>query len=412
MTALASSPTRDLPVHNGVAEKRVLVTLGGSLFYGQERGNVQVFHALRDVGVDALFLTNQHKGHTAIQPALDTLGLSWTTAPYPSRWRYGMTARQLVRGVGRTIASNRDFNAALRQYRPTHVHTMSERYALDLAPSLRRLSLPLIYRAGDEPLRHHPLYQALWRHLLIPKVTQFVAISHFIRRSLQEVGVPEERIRVIYNYPPERPSRNGSPDLPAHLLEPYAGRTVLYVGQMTRDKGVDLLVEAAITLCREREDVRVLFAGTPAHSNGLVDGLQRAVREAGLGSRIQFLGYVEDIEALLELADVHTAPSVWNEPLSNVVGEAKRAGVPSVIFPSGGLPELVVRHGDDAFVCMAKTAEALAAGLRHYLDLADEPLRSAGASAYQSLSSLGITREAFIHNWAAVYSDLPYSNAN
>ena len=411
---MTASPAGILPAPSGspappstLADVRVLVTLGGSLFYGQERGNVQVFHALRDVGVDALFLTHRDKGHIEVQPALDRMDLAWTTAPYPSRWRYGMSPRRLAREVRRTYASNRDFRQAFRRYRPTHVHTMSERYALDLAPSLRRLSVPLIYRAGDVPLQHNLLYRSLWRRLLIPKVSQFVAISQFVRRSLRDVGVPDDRIRVIYNYPPDRPASNGTSDLPPDLLAPYVGRTVLYMGQMTRDKGVDLLVEAALAICRERDDVRFLFAGASAASDELVNQLTRDVRAAGFAERVRFVGYVQDIPGLLDLADVHTAPSVWDEPLSNVVGEAKRAGVPSVIFRSGGLPELVVEDGRDAVLCRAKTAEALASGLRHYLDAPSETLQAAGAAARHSLSVLGITRDAFTQKWAAVYSAPP-----
>ena len=94
---------------------------------------------------------------------------------------------------------------------------------------------------------------------------------------------------------------------------------------------------------------------------------------------------------------------MWEEPLGNVAVEAKKADVPSVVFPSGGLPELVVEQGQDGYVCARKDAEALEAGLRHYLDLSETDLNAAKASARVSLERLGITPEAFTRAWQDVY---------
>ncbi|MEO0560125.1 MAG: glycosyltransferase family 4 protein, partial [Bacteroidota bacterium] len=126
----------------------------------------------------------------------------------------------------------------------------------------------------------------------------------------------------------------------------------------------------------------------------------------GLSDQIRFLGFIEDVDRLLHLSDIHCAPSVWEEPLANTALEAKRAGVPSVLFPSGGLPELVVEHGKDAYLCPIKSAEALEAGIQHYLDLDDDELAMRGRAASASLSILEISREAFTRAWASVYAEL------
>lgn len=383
---------------------RVLVTLGGIPLWGQERGNIQVFHALREVGVDALFATHHSYGHESIQPALDGLGLHWTTAFYPGPWVRGKGARWLAGRFREALRSNWDLLRAARAYRPTHVHTMNERYAVDFLPAFKLLGVPAVYRAGDVPSQHGRVFQFAWRRLIAPNVSQFVAISEFVRDALVDAGVPDEKVTVIYNYPPDRPPRPEGTDLPEDVTAPYAGRTVAYVGQITADKGVDLLVDAALALCAERDDVRFLLAGNYSWRNPFADALRDRVDVAGVADRVRFLGSVSDVPGLLDLADVHAVPSVWEEPLGNVVVEAKRAGVPSVVFASGGIPELVVEDGRDAFVCRSKTAGALANGLRHYLDLPDGALAGAGRAARASLETLGITREAFTRAWADVYA--------
>ena len=383
---------------------RVLVSLGGIPLFGQERGNIQVFNALRDVGVEALFVTHEKFGHQAVQPALDALGLRWTTAPYPWRWGKIKSVKQTRRRIREAVATVHAFRQIAREFRPTHLHTMNEQYALVLLPLFWLLRVPIIYRVGDAPRQHHPVYRFIWRRLFAPHVTQFVAISRFIRDELIGAGVPAGKIRVIYNFPPERPALPWGSDLPDDLATPYDGRTVVYMGQISAIKGVDLLVESAIRLCRSHEDLRFFLAGDYSFTNPFADARIADVEAAGLSDRIRFLGHVEDVPGLLELSDVHVAPSVWEEPLSNVVGEAKQAGVPSVVFPSGGLPELALEHGRDAFVCREKTADALTEGLLHYVSMSPDHLARASRAATDSLSRLGITETAFTETWAEVYA--------
>ena len=380
------------------------MTLGGTPLWGSERGNIQVFNALKDVGVEPLFVTHSGEGHRNIQPALDGLNLPWTTAYYPGRWVKGKGARWLTKRFGNSLQSNVEFYRSVKEFEPTHVHTMNWRYAIDLLPAYKALRVPVVYRAGDVPSLHRKVFRFAWRRLIAPNMSRFVAISRFVRDSLVEAGVPSDKITVIYNYPPDRPPLEGGTDLPDDLALPYNGRTVAYVGQISADKGVDKLVDAAFALCAERDDVRFLIAGEYSWRNPLADGLIAKIEAAGLADRIRFLGSIDDVPGLLALADVHVAPSVVQEALGNVVVEAKQAGVPSVVFPSGGLPELAVADGLDAVVCSEKTSEALTEGLRHYLDLPDASLAEAGQAAYDSLEALGITLQAFVQAWADVYA--------
>lgn len=392
---------------------RVLVMLGGIPLHGQERGNIQVFTALKDTGVEALFVTHKAYGHESIQPALDGLGLRWTVGTYPGLLSRGMGPREWGQRAREIAAANWDFWRAGRAFRPTHVHVCNEGHVLALLPAVRALGVPVVFRLGDEPRQHRPLFRRIWHRLILPSVDQWVCISDYVRGKLLAAGADPATIRVIHNAPPERPpdleisgtagSTRGDDALADVVAEPFGGRTVVYMGQLNENKGVHLLVEAALRLCRERPYVRFLIAGDYAWQNPFARGLMAEVEAAGLQDRVRFLGYVNDVPALLALADVHAAPSVWEEPLGNVAVEAKRAGVPSVVFPSGGLPELVVEQGRDGLVCAAKTADALEAGLRHYLDATDAALVASKEAAKSSLARLGITREAFTEAWLDVY---------
>jgi glycosyltransferase involved in cell wall biosynthesis len=376
---------------------RVLVVFGNIPLLGHERGNIQVFNALKVRGVDALFVTHKEYGHEVIQPELDRLGHRWDVATYPRLFSRRMSLKTWATRLCSLVRGLVDFWRVGRAYKPTHVHVGHGMHFITLLPAIRLLGVPVVYRLGDAPQQHRPLFRFLWRHVIVPNVTQFVCVSEYIRGLLLEAGTAAEKARVIYSYPSQRPA-----DVAPAPVTPFEGRTVLYMGQITADKGVDLLVEAAIALCRARDDVRFLLAGDYSWQNLFAEGLIQRVEDLGLVDRIRFLGYVEDVPGLLATADLHVCPSVWEEPLSNTLVEAKRAAVPSVVFASGGLPELI-DNGQDGWVCEEKTAVSLRSVIGRALSLRKAELEAMGEAARVSMERLGITEKAFTEAWLDVY---------
>ena len=378
------------------AAARVLVVLGNAGLYGQERGNIEVYRTLQSEGVESLFVTHAQWGDNQVAPYLARLGLRSTPLTYAYHFRRGMSLRDVMRNVGRVLTGSWAFWRIARAYRPTHIHVANPHYALCVLPALWALRVPVVYRLGDEPSLHHVVYRVLWKWGLIPLVWRFVCISRYVAEAAVEVGVPRKKVRVVLSAPPARPDGEAS-DLPADL-DSGQKRTVVFVGQVAEHKGVEQLVEAAALLAPHYPHLRVLVAGRIA-SSPFAKRLGARVLGGGVGDRVRFLGYVEDVRGLLARADVHVCPSVWDEPLGNVVLEAKRAGVPSVVFPSGGLPEMIVEPGRDGVVCEARTAEALAAGIEHYLTLPDDDLAVAGQAARDSLAELGSDEATFRARW-------------
>lgn len=123
------------------------------------------------------------------------------------------------------------------------------------------------------------------------------------------------------------------------------------------------------------------------------------VESEGLAGRIRFLGYISQVDELMRRADVHICPSICEEALGNVVIEAKLAGIPSVVFASGGLPELI-EDCVDGFISAEKSAAALLDAFAVYEG--DRALaRRQGGAARQSLGRLGVDR--FAEAWRRVY---------
>ena len=205
-----------------------------------------------------------------------------------------------------------------------------------------------------------------------------------------------QKMQVIYNYPPQR--ADAPEPLFPHL--PSGATVYVFVGQISERKGVVVLLNAFERLLKQgRNFVLWLVGDTSWDQKDFFGMLKQRVAAAGWGERIVFFGFVKNVYLILKRSDVLVCPSLSREPLSNVVGEAKICGKPSVVFPSGGLPELI-EHGVDGYVCGEKTVEALVEGIEYFASL--EVRQRCGAAAWQSLEErFGL--EQFRRNWAGMF---------
>jgi glycosyltransferase involved in cell wall biosynthesis len=174
------------------------------------------------------------------------------------------------------------------------------------------------------------------------------------------------------------------------------------VGQLTQNKGLDVLIEAFSRVCTKLEFAHLLIAGRISEWSG--DNWARAlkVRVAGdptLNHCVHFLGWVDNVPDLMRQCHVHVCPSVREEPYGLVAVEAKSASIPSIIFPSGGLKELV-EHGTNGWITKSKMADELSNVLEYYL-LNPEIAEEQGRNALKSLDALGL--KSFPGRWLNIY---------
>jgi alpha-maltose-1-phosphate synthase len=175
-----------------------------------------------------------------------------------------------------------------------------------------------------------------------------VAVSEAMRRDVQALyGVPSEKIQVIYNgidLDQYRPRPNQAV-LRSYDIDPGVP-FLLFVGRITRQKGIIHLVEAIkylspgvqIVLCAGAPD-------TPEIGAEMAEHVEQA--RAQSPNRIIWVPQVVPREALISLythAAVFVCPSVY-EPFGIINLEAMACETPVVASAVGGIPEVVV-HGE------------------------------------------------------------------
>lgn len=374
-------------------EVRILALFGGMARLGSERANLEALTALRQGGAEVRLVVSDAPWAEEVRRDVLARGFAITQAPYLLLPRKERRFNPLIAYPITIARASAILIREILRFRPTHIYASSQMFVLNFLPALAIMPTPLVYRCGDQPILHSRLFRALWRFIAW-RARRFVAVSRFIADRLAESGVARARISVIYARPPTRlvtsaPSRT-SP-----------GFTFGFVGQINETKGPHLLVEAFSDLARTHADARLVIAGRISDWAG--DEWARALRDRvsaddDLSGKVSFPGFVEDVSALLGGCQVAVTPTVTEEPLANVVMEAKAAGVPSIVFPSGGLPE-IVEHGVDGYICARRDAEALREAMTYYLERRDA-VAGQGVAARASLRRLGVDR--FVEKWTAV----------
>jgi len=168
-------------------------------------------------------------------------------------------------------------------------------------------------------------------------VDVFITPSAFARDRLITGGYPAERIVVV-------PNCVVADDYhPLHR----AGDHALYVGRLSREKGVEVLVRAAAA-----SGARVKMVG----DGPLRPTLERMIAESG--ADVELLGFRsgEELSAAVQAASAVVMPSICHDNCPLAVIEAMAWGKPVIGSRVGGIPELVrdgeegvlVPHGDTA----------------------------------------------------------------
>lgn len=155
-------------------------------------------------------------------------------------------------------------------------------------------------------------------------VDMFACITDFQRRKLIQAGFPPEKIAVIPN----------SMDVPP-LTVCEAGNYVAYSGRISREKGVDMIIEAA----RRHPDIPFKLAGAVRDTDLVAD----------LPSNVELAGYLsgEKLRDFYANARFFVMASRWYEGFPMTILEAARFAKPMVAPDHGGFTEIIGR-GEDA----------------------------------------------------------------
>jgi glycosyltransferase involved in cell wall biosynthesis len=228
-----------------------------------------------------------------------------------------------------------------------------------------------------------------------------ISVSDATRRDwVRRTHLPAERVVTIRNgIDPERfRRRHSKADACARLGLPTDALIVGGVGRLDEVKGFGDLIAAAASLRCEFPSLHIALAG-----NGpLRSELESTATRHGIGDRVRFLGFQNDVQPVLDAIDVFAMPS-RTEALPYALLEAMAAGLPTVGAAVGGVPE-VIASGETGFLVAPRDPVAFATSLR--MLLRDSSLRDRMGAAGRERVTTQFHERDMVRRTANVYRQL------
>lgn len=180
--------------------------------------------------------------------------------------------------------------------------------------------------------------EAYWQRMsrVYDRVDCFIAPSEYLCNIMRAAGIPAARIQYVPQLSPDSGDDGAPTAEEARMLDALPARFIAYVGRLSPEKGIAVLIAAMKRL----HDIHLVVVG---------DGPQAAELRAECHARsldnVTFAGHFSRAatERAIARCVALVIPSLWSENAPMVVLEAARAGTPVIGSNSGGLRELMER---------------------------------------------------------------------
>jgi len=216
-----------------------------------------------------------------------------------------------------------------------------------------------------------------------PRADAVVALSEGVRQELiADYGLATSRVVTIHN-PVEVDALIVEARQASTLPAEKAGRWIVGVGRLTRQKGFDRLIRAVAAL--KRSDVQLVLVGEGPDR----EALATQARESGVPLILP--GFVRHPVHWLSAADLFVLSSRW-EGFGHVIVEAMAAGAPVVAFDCPHGPRDIVTDRADGLLVADGDEAALTRAMAELLDDRDLARRLGAAATENAMrfSSAGI----------------------
>lgn len=252
-------------------------------------------------------------------PIFETVGMDYTPDP-----RDGNLIRRMAKRLKIYLGARR----YLKKHRPLIIHTHDESGALGWGMAARSYGVPVIWHV------HQQLPQRWTDKVLRRLSTHIILVARSNRKRFATKSIPE--ISTIYNgtdlsvyHPPQEPRRNHRP-------------IIGFLSNLEDRKRPEWAVRAMVELNKEGIDCELLMAGRDLSNGKKPEAFQRMAKAGGVEDRFSYIGFSDDIPALLRTIDIFVLPSERDKealPLSIV--EAMASGATVVASDTASIPEVV-----------------------------------------------------------------------
>jgi glycosyltransferase involved in cell wall biosynthesis len=178
---------------------------------------------------------------------------------------------------------------------------------------------------------------------------RIIAVSKIVKDRLVRVGVPSDKIEVIYNPIDTDAFRPANKHKCREMLNLPKKATILgSYGRLNPDKGFEIFLKAAVTIKKTFKRTYFLIAGKEWEKDYRAR-LIKLSEELGLVENFILLDWQENAQALICSADILLLLPLEYEAFPRTLAEGMACEVPVIGTSVGGITELI-EHGRDGLI--------------------------------------------------------------
>lgn len=291
-------------------------------------------------------------GITSVVKAHET-GPQWTK--YHCRWIETHRDGNAVRKLWYLFTALMEYILLLPFYDIVHIHVATTKSAkrkmLFLNPA-KWLGKKLIlhFHPSNEKFLFEPYNQKLYKKLFL-NADLILVLSEQWKKWLKEALDIENNVKVLYNPCPQVNRRNDIRE-----------NNILFAGTIIQRKGYMDLIEAFAKIANKYPDWNVVFAG-----NGEIENAKKAAKRLKIEKQIKFLGWVsgKEKEVAFQKASIYCLASD-GEGFPMGVLDAWAYGIPCVVTPVGGIPD-IIKDGVNGLIFPVGDTNTLAKKLEYLI---------------------------------------------
>jgi len=302
-------------------------------------------------------------------------------------WKLGLNFKYDLRGIIKLISLIKR-----GKYNIVHVHLFPANLFVSLASFFLPKNIKFIFNEHSvyNRRRSFKIFKIL-DTFIYSRYCKIICVSKQVQVALTE-WLPnlQRKSVVISNAVPVPDLSNRS------SVKKY---DVLFLGRLTKAKGVDILLKA-IKIIKEKyqKEIKAVIVG----KGYLEEELKGLVMELEIKKEVEFLGVRKDIEKLMKSTKLFVLPSRW-EGLPLTILEAMSSGAGIIATKVGGIPE-VIQSGKEGILISPEDPEALARVITELLK--DRELREKlGINAYKKVKEK-YSIEVYSKNMLEFYKSL------
>lgn len=226
---------------------------------------------------------------------------------------------------------------------------------------------------------------SLRKYRLYEKIAGWVALSHHQKSLCVQMGIPESRIHVV----PHFYTLHQTPPAPCPEGD------VLFLGRLSKEKGVDLLLKAWNQVRSGGRHLQICGTGPEEES------LRKLVPALGL-KNVYFRGFVTGnaLEEIWRQSAFVVIPSIVPETFGMVVAEAWARHRPCLAFRLGS-PAEIIENDRDGRLVEPGSVQALGAAMQSMIDHA--PMVGAWGDAGAKKLSRDFSEQLWLSRMREVY---------